>query len=316
VEPVLATWRFGTGKTAAFTSDLSPNWGAQWVEWGRYQAFVEQLVTDISRVEQKSDLHVRSSASGSTGMIAVEDFDPAGSFLEVSAHVTDPGGRALTVRLKQTGPRRYEGRFPLRGKGRYQVMAVGTGDGRNEQALGGFAVPYSPEYLRFRSDPIVLRTIAEKTGGRMLTGEESGADVFGAERKPRESSRPVEDWFLIVLAFLVPLDVAVRRVQIDTSVIAGWLTPKRGKEGVSGKTLGALLKRKRSFEFDAGEKVDTPLPPVPTRVKTARPAADKRKAAAKPAEAKPDGIDMETLSTTERLLRLKKKWKSDEDKGN
>jgi uncharacterized membrane protein/Mg-chelatase subunit ChlD len=318
VEPVLATWRFGTGKTAAFTSDLSPNWGAAWVGWARYRAFVEQLVTDISRVEQESNLRVRSSASGSTGMITVEDYNPEGSFLEISARVTDPGGRALTVRLKQTGPRRYEGRFPLRGKGRYQVMAVGTGDGRNEQALGGFAVPYSPEYLRFRSDPIVLRAIAERTGGRMLTGEESGADVFGAERKPRESSRSVEDWFLIVLACLVPLDVAVRRVQIDLSVIAAWLTPKRGKEGASGKTLGALLKRKRSFGFDAGVKVDARPPSVPTRAKAARPgpAAKDRKAAEKPARAKPDATDPATLSTTERLLRLKRKWKSDEDEGS
>src|SRR5690606_24188571 len=47
-EPVLATWRHGLGTTAAFTSDLSPNWGKDWVTWDRYRAFVQQLIIDIS----------------------------------------------------------------------------------------------------------------------------------------------------------------------------------------------------------------------------------------------------------------------------
>ena len=52
----------------------------------------------------------------------------------------------------------------------------------------------------------MLKQIAERTGGRLLTGAET--DLFHPQRTPRESTPPVFDWFLLALACLVPLDVA------------------------------------------------------------------------------------------------------------
>jgi hypothetical protein len=74
IDPVLSTWRFGLGTTCAWTSDLAPNWAADWIEWEKYRAFVKQLVTDISRVETKSDLQLHAFASGAQGLVTVEDF--------------------------------------------------------------------------------------------------------------------------------------------------------------------------------------------------------------------------------------------------
>ncbi|MHC5057046.1 MAG: VWA domain-containing protein, partial [Planctomycetota bacterium] len=56
LDPVLATWRYGLGKSAAWTSDLSPNWGRDWVQWGRFRAFVKQLMVDVSRVKGEGSL--------------------------------------------------------------------------------------------------------------------------------------------------------------------------------------------------------------------------------------------------------------------
>ena len=33
VNPVLATWNYGTGRAAAYTSDFSPNWAKDWMDW-------------------------------------------------------------------------------------------------------------------------------------------------------------------------------------------------------------------------------------------------------------------------------------------
>src|SRR6185503_12841183 len=144
----------------------------EWVDWDKYNAFVKQLAQETSRVEQKSDLHLRAFANGGTGVVTVEDFAMEESFLDLTARIAGPRNETVTVPLKQVAPRRYQATFPLWGKGRYQVMAAGIGTAagkeRNEQAIGGFAVPYSPEYLRFRSDPILLKSIAERTGGRVL----------------------------------------------------------------------------------------------------------------------------------------------------
>ena len=309
VEPVLALWRFGLGKTAAFTSDLAPNWAADWVAWPRYEAFVQQLMVDISRVERPSHLQLQTFAAGDQGVVTVEDDHPEEAMLEIEAQVNGPRQRAESLSLSQVGPRRYQGRFPLWGKGRYQVTLAGVGAGRSETALGGFALAYSPEYLRFRSDPILLRQIAQKTGGRLLTGRETGKDLFTVKRVPKESSQPVLEWLLILLACLIPLDVAVRRVQLDWALIRGWIHP--GRKAESTETLGALLKRK--------ETVDGTLAGAPEAVRR-RPAveAPRRTAptAAAPAKPQPPASAPEAAtpasSTTERLLAAKRRRKQED----
>lgn len=310
-DPVLATWRFGLGVSGAWTSDLGPGWAKDWLDWEKYQAFIKQLVTELSRVETKNDLRMNSFASGNVGVITVEDFAKDEVFLEMEARVAGPREETVQVPLKQIGPRRYQGQFPLWGAGRYQVVAAAAGRGAQpEQTTGGFVVPYSPEYLKFRSDPIVLKEIAEKTGGRLLTGDM--LDLYHPQRQPRESTRPVIDWFLILLACLVPLDVAVRRVQLDWSVIRAWFLGRRRAD--STETMGALLERKqkgKTTREQPREEKPKPLEPAPRPVPTAppKPVSAPPTASPKPEVSKPeDGAQ----STTERLLARKRKRQQDD----
>ena len=307
VDPVLATWRFGLGTTCAWTSDLAPNWAADWIGWEKYRAFVKQLVQEISRVERKSDLQLTAFASGAQGIVTVEDFAKADTFLELATRVSGPRGENVTLPLRQVGPRRYQGEFPLWGKGRYQVAAAGADTSRSEQAFGGFAVPYSPEYLRFRSDPILLKQIAERTGGRLLTGAET--DLFHPTRTARESSRPVFDWFLIALALLLPFDVAVRRVQLDWSVILAWFG-RSPMAKTSTETMGALLSRKQKVT----ETMDAPRPEAPRPIiLPAKPTPRPDSPNPKPVVA-PLADENAPQSTTERLLARKRKRQEGDDK--
>jgi hypothetical protein len=302
INPVLSTWRFGLGETAAFTSDLSPNWGSDWVQWSQYEPFVKQLMIEISRVEQHSDLNLQTFAAGEEGVILVEDYHPQESMLEIQAQISGPRDRQTSLPLKQVGPRSYEGRFPLWGKGRYQIAVAGVGAGRNEQTLGGFVVAYSPEYLRFRSDPITLRKIADRTGGRILSGQESGKDLFAIPREPKEASKSIVDLLLVLLACLIPLDVGVRRVQLDWNTMRGWFGAGRKTE--STETLGALLRLKEKVRETTGAG-PRPAPavssPVPARPVPPSPPAGK------PAQAQAAGEPESPASTTERLLAMKRK---------
>lgn len=312
-DPILATWRYGIGTTAAWTSDLATSWGRDWLQWGKFRPFIKQLTTEISRVETRSDLTLSAAASGAQGLVTVEDFAPAESFMELKARVSGPRGESTELPLKQVAPRRYAAQFPLWGKGRYQVAVVGLSAGgnggkpRNEQAFGGFAVPYSPEYLKFKSDPILLKQIAERTGGRVLSPAD--LDVFKAEGGPRESSKPVFDWFLIALAILIPIDVGLRRIQIDWQVIKSWLG--FGRKGESTATMGALLERKKQVQTTT-ITVERPKPVIlPTNTGPA-PAAPKP--APKPApKAEPSSAEA-PQTTTERLLARKRKRKEDDPK--
>jgi uncharacterized membrane protein len=312
-DPVLAIWRYGLGTTAAWTSDFSPNWAKDWMGWEKYRAFVKQLVTEISRVETKNDLTMATFAAGSQGMITVEDYAAGDRYVELKARVTGPRNDSVEVPLKQVAPRRYQGQFPLWGKGRYQVALAGAsaavdgGKPRSEQAFGGFAVPYSPEYLRFKSDPLLLEQIAQRTGGRILTPAD--LDLFHPARLLRESSKPVFDWFLIALAGLVVLDVGLRRVQLDWAVIKGWFGFGHKKESTA--TMGALLERKKQVQVSVPVERPKPIilptqPGVPPRPADTppppKPAADQ---APTPGDA--------PQSTTERLLARKRKRQDGEE---
>ena len=315
-DPILAVQQFGLGRTGAFTADLGPNWGADWVAWDGYGPFVRQLVTHLGRVRKQGHLRMSTDTDGSDGVVIVEDFHPDERFLEVAVTVSGPRERSVTAPLVQVGPRRYQARVPLWGKGRYQVIGAATvagagagGGGEDdgaglgpggEQVAGGFILPYSAEYLRFRSDPIVLKGVADATGGRVLDGDPEAMDaLFTEDREPKRSSRPVFDWLLIALACGVPLDVAVRRVQLDRGVIRGWFRrEKLGAPGASGPTLGALLERKK----------EAAPPPRREPARVAKPGDRAAPAPARPspAPAKPQA-KAGGVGTTAALLDLKKK---------
>ena len=170
MDPVLVTWRYGVGAAAAFTSDLSSNWGRDWVGWERYRAFVNQLVTEISRVKEESWLHVQSYAAGGEGVILVEDHAAQEALLSVQAQVQGPNDASSAVTLEQVGPRRYEGRFALGNQGRYQVLVAALGEGRDERAHAGFVVPYSDELRRFRANPSSWPRSPSAAAGACSTG--------------------------------------------------------------------------------------------------------------------------------------------------
>ena len=262
------------------------------------------LITEISRANTQSSVQVRSYAAGGQGHIVVEDFGKDASFLNVAANVEAPGGVAQQVSLKQVAPNRYEGTFPITGKGRYQVTAVGM-DAEGKQKVrshGGFVVSYSEEFLRFRADPVVLDRIRERTGGRLLTGRETGEEIFKVDRTPRLSSRSIIDLLLILLACLIPLDVAFRRVQLDWITVKSWFGFGRAE---SSETLSTLLAMKERLSSGDAEDVERQAPQVVTKdgprragtqPTTATSEAPKTESAPKPAD-----------TTTSRLLEAKRR---------
>ncbi len=315
IDPILSIWQHGLGKTAAFTSDFSTNWGSNWQKWDRFRPFVKQLMTDISRVKRDGHLRMSTQTSGGDAVIVVEDFHPDESFLELNAKLSGPGQKTENIPLKQVGPRRYQATVPLWGHGRYHAIAQGVGGDRKDLAFGGFIVSYSPEYLRFRSNRQTLQEIADRTGGKILSGDPAKDDIYTRGRAPKRSSKPIFDWFLIALAILIPLDVALRRIQIDFRAIWKALTLQR--HGPSTATMGTLLQTKQTIS-DAlkSKRSERPLPPqsgtAPPRSASSKPTTPTAQSQTPNAPAAPTGHEVKPTSTTERLLALKRK--RDEDK--
>lgn len=318
VDPILAVWRYGLGTTAAWTSDLTDDWGRDWVNWDQFQQFVNQLMTRVARVQRQQHLRVYTYVNGNEGTVVVEDFHPEESLLDIQVNVTDGDDYQFSSQVQQTAPRRYQISVPLQGKARYQVQINAVGTNRKETAYGGFIVSYSPEYLRFQSNPIVLQQIADETGGITLDSDMSPqdlADQIYGQRKQKRATRPVFDWFLMALACLIPLDVAVRRVQLDFSWMKNLF--KSGKKE-STATMGSLLERKKAVQSTmtsatGQERAERPMASRPVTIsKPARKTStDDPKPTSKPKTSEPPASE-DDGSTTSRLLAMKRKRDQDD----
>ena len=124
------------------------------------------------------------------------------------------------------------------------------------------------------------------------------------------------DWLLVLLACLIPLDVGLRRVQLDAAVIKSWFGLGRHAPP-SDATFDALLMRKRHVTETLRQRPsDTDMARlVAERGDGKEPEAEM--AADETAPPEPEPVE-KPLSTTERLLAARQRAQrdsADTDKG-
>src|SRR5438552_6651706 len=223
-DPLLAHWQFGLGRSVAFTSDAKAKWAQDWLGWEKYRQFWSQIAKWSLRRLDNADFTTEVTVDKGEGIVSVEALDEKGNyrnFLNLPVTVVSPKGERQTVRLEQTGPGHYEGRFPTREVGAYllNLMNVENGEVRGWQALGA-SVNYSPEFSATEPNHNLLRRLAEAGGGRVLEPDAPADNPFLHDRVKTFQPRDLWEWLLQLAIVLFPLDVGVRRIQIDR---AEWL---------------------------------------------------------------------------------------------
>jgi uncharacterized membrane protein/Mg-chelatase subunit ChlD len=217
-DPLLATWQYGLGRAAAWTSDLKAQWAVDWVAWDGYARFVSQLVAYLLPLPQAEGFQAQARLQDGVAIIALEALDQDGypvNFLDVVANLVDPDLSTHELRLSQVGAGTYQASIDLTKPGAYLVN-VGAYD--REQPLSqqtfGLVIPYSPEYRHIAADLPFLQQLARITGGGQLI-EPAAAFIknLPAADIAREIWRPL----LIIVALLFPIDIAIRRVIFSSS---------------------------------------------------------------------------------------------------
>jgi uncharacterized membrane protein len=268
-DPLLATWRYGLGRSVAFTSDAHARWAAHWLGWSGYGKFWSQAMRWMLKRNTRTDWQTTVEESHGVGKISVEALDEqAGfvNFLDLEAHIVNPDMKAETLRLEQVAPGRYAREFPVREVGAYLVTVAKRGASGESGQTAGVVVPYPPEYRDLKSNEFMLNQLADITGGHLDSAPEA---IFGGKR---EAARfPQDIWALLVLlaALLWPADVAVRRLMLERrhwDVAVAWTTEQlrttwetlRGRlhrRPAHEPTLGRLLQSQQARK----EKVDEQL---------------------------------------------------------
>jgi len=211
-DPVLATWRYGLGRSVAFTSDAKAKWGVLWLRWRDFNRFWSQLIRWTLRSGTRSDTVAIVERRENMGEIVVDAVDPKGefiNFLDSQVGVVAPNRERTVIDLEQVGPGRYRGRFPA---GQEGVYLVGMSQRRNERVVGsqlaGLVVPYAQELRDLGVDETLLRELAELTGGGPL---EKPPDAFLKSRRQSRIAVDVWPWLVGLVAVLLVPDIALRR---------------------------------------------------------------------------------------------------------
>jgi hypothetical protein len=228
-DPLLATWQYGLGRSAAWTSDLKGQWAKEWLDWPGFERFAPQLIGWVLPAPKVEGLTTEISLREGQAIIEMQAIDKAGrplNFLEGTATIIDPDLQSTQLSITQVGAGQYEAATHVSQPGTYLVrLGVNQGDQSMGQVTLGLVVPYSPEYRTSGVNEGLLTQLAQVTGGNKI---QAANQSFIREGSLSFIPQAREIWtpLLLLAALLFPLDVAVRRVMVnrkDLSLARSWL---------------------------------------------------------------------------------------------
>jgi Mg-chelatase subunit ChlD len=321
-DPILAAWQYGLGRSVAFTSDATGRWAREWIVWQGFPAFWLQTIRYTLGEAQEAAVEASIRLQGGQAQVLLEAMSQNGEFLNgysIEANVISPDGEATAVTLGQVAPGRYEGFFQPAEQGVYLVRI--TGRGQEAGAAGfnrtvGWTMSYSPEYRLLESDPDLLARLALLTGGKVASSDP--AEAFAHDLRAVRASRPIWPWLLALAAVLLPMDVAARRLVVTRqdlrrlrAALVGLLpASKQAAEDAAqpSERMQALLHARDRA------RAQTPAPSqsrdssgIIQRPSAGQPPAPAPEAPAPAAPPSATSAPEEGASTTQILLRRKKK---------
>jgi hypothetical protein len=267
LDPVLAGWQFGLGRSVAWTSDAAGLWTRQWLAAPGANRFWANLVSWTLPTAQGGHLFVSTSSSQGQGHVSVDTPSALGASPSVTARVLDPNLHATTFQLQPSAPGHFAGSFQANTQGAYFVTVEARGAGHGEAGQAGLDVPYSAEYRTSGTNTPFLRALAAAGGGSVISEPQAAwldnlAPVFA------QASLTEGLWLLALL--LLPVDIGIRRLVVSRRDLATiWAAlpfrPGAGRRAEAAPAVAPLgTLRARRAQRSSGEH--QPVLPAGTRI--------------------------------------------------
>ncbi|WP_019638472.1 VWA domain-containing protein [Paenibacillus fonticola] len=292
-DPLLARWQYGSGRTVAWTSDLTGKWSRDWVNWpGFPNAFADMVKWTFPQFSA-APFEVSTTMKGNEVYFEVAASEGVAPPDELEAVISGEDLNDAAVPLIQTSPGIYSGVTAVREPGSFLLHLQGKRGDEVVEGGGtgtGFVIPYSPEYRIVTEDAgEKLAKLADLTGGRVLAWEAPGA-AFDFPVQPHKSLRSWERALLIAALLLWLADIAVRRLALPWGRMAERLaaaampwrrrggTPAAAEAGAAPAGADARLARlavrkSRTASFYGAEGGGDTIAPGEPAPRTARPPA-------------------------------------------
>lgn len=270
IDPLLAQWQFGLGKSIAYTSDAGSRWNQAWVEWGGYKSFWEQQVRWVMRPGDSANVRMTTENDGDLTKITVNALDSKGdplNFAVFKGRIALPDGTGQDVELRQVGPGLYAGEVSTAAAGsyvaslRYAAPDSSQASGVIEGSVqGAITRPFADEFKTLTDNTPILNQVAETTGGRVLDWNAAKDDLWRREGvKFPVAKTPI--WLGVALAGIGLFlgDVAVRRVRIDIPAMAQSVRRAfQGSRVKAGEQMGSLKAARASAQEKMAQRGAAP----------------------------------------------------------
>jgi len=333
---LLATWTYGLGRTAVFTTDAGHRWADGWVNSSFYDQFFSQMVRWTMR-PSNDDSKYNIATNIKDGRIqivvtALNADDNFVNFLDMNAIAVGPDLKPISVAMKQQASGRYIGELTPDQAGSYMLSIV-PGGGK-PPITTGVTMPFSDEYRVRQANMPLLASLAARipsggTAGTISTSLEKesmkeivGMDTFRKGLPPAKSLKDIWPLAVLIGATLFFADVFVRRVALDVGLPLRMIAARLRNRSDKSKALEAeqksRLERLRSSKTTIGDDLEkqrasTQFEPNPDVVALGT-AAEEAFGAGESKSTRPDSLPKkpsmgieEEKSYTSRLLDAKRK---------
>jgi len=209
--PLLASWRYGKGKSIALTTDMEGRWSRNWIPWGGLQGFWGRLFDWLNPPTENlvpaHEVRVSYREQGALLDLSIYDEGSANSQYRFTIH-----NQAVKAdgSLNQLAPGHYQALLPVAQRGDYRIDIV--------EERGGRRIPFPPfayslsydlnsELPRPEFNQKLLARLAQATGGEINPGS--------TPAQPRttvtKTYEPIKQPLLILAFSLFLFEVALRK---------------------------------------------------------------------------------------------------------
>lgn len=217
-EPVLATWQYGLGRTAAWTSDVSGQWSNEWLSSDEGTQILRNLVSYTMRNDVIYDVEVTGEASDGISTITAKI--PVNTKTNgVTANVLTQEGNEYNLNMSASAPGEYVGTIPTDVEGAYIITLTESIIDEDENVYNtGFIIGYSNEYdTRNMNDNGVIDELVSYDGISLIS---SPNEVYSSELPDTYAKRDISVPLIIVALILLLIDILLRRFPEITDRVA------------------------------------------------------------------------------------------------
>ena len=205
-DPLLVRWQYGLGRAVVFTSDAKSRWAADWVTWKGFDRFWTNIFRDLLPHSEAGEANADfDSASGDLIVNYQLGRDVVAPAKLPAIYIFGPGGFQHPIPVTELADQAYRGRIHIgQLQGLFRIRPLE--ESRAFPEVGFYR--QEQELLDYGSNPFLLKSIAQFTGGRF---NPQPSQVFNAAGRSEPSTLRLWPGLLALALALNLIELLMRK---------------------------------------------------------------------------------------------------------